>query len=485
MRFSSVLLTTACLLSPLASAMAQANTVKDTTVEHSGSFAGQSIHYRSVVEHFNVTPAGLGEVNLVSTSYIKDGNHSQRPVLFAFNGGPISPSIYIQLLALGPKRMAVPNDLSADPATFKLVDNHQSPLDKADLVFYDPAGTGFSHFAKGTEPTQYFGNVNDGKEFVAFAHAWLKRHHREGSPVFILGESYGTMRTAEAVKLLSAEKKPINLKGIFLLGQALNLTETSQRPENIVTYSVSLPTLAALGWYHGKVDKTGRTFAQLLDQTRAFAAGPYLTALYQGTDLPKAQEKAIAYKLQNLTGLSAKVFIDHDLRVSKNLYRAELLKDQGLVLGASDGRYATKPAKPGDLPDGVSAIYPALENRYHQYAEQFLKLKDMPKYNTDSPIHSLNSWDWGSKAGPFGNWAYDQDVRQAMEKLPQLQVAVGAGYYDTLTTTGATEYLMRQAHWPKDRASLHYYQGGHMCYTVKTTLDKFSGDLRHFIQTSK
>lgn len=454
--------------------------VPDTVVAHTGHFNGQRVKYEAQVENYRVHAEGAGAVDLVATSYVVPKAPASRPVVFAFNGGPIAPSVYVQMLALGPKRLDIPQDLSADPATFKLVDNSESVLDVADLVFYDPAGTGYSRFVAGTDPKAYFSVAGDASEFVAFVHAWLDRHGRASAPVYIVGESYGTLRTAESAALLAQEKSPINLRGLFLMGQAVNLTETSQRPENIVTYAVSLPTLAALGWYHGRVDRAGRSFEKFLDEVRRFAAGPYLTALYQGSALPADQRHALAQRLQALTGVDAAIYERQGLRLSKNQFRVELLKDQNLVLGASDGRYTAHPDAEHPLPDASAAVLAPAEAAFAGYARQWLDLPQA-QYVTDSPVNSLADWDWGSKAGPFGNWPYDVAVRTAMEKLPELRVRVGVGYYDTLTTLGASEYLLRQSGWPADRVDLRTYQGGHMSYTNPDALKAFSSDLRELI----
>lgn len=473
---ASLFVLTACAGTP---------TVVHKVTRHTGTFGGQTVSYRAVVENYRVQPQDAGPVDLVSTSYLADcDSAASRPVLFAFNGGPIAPSMYLHLMALGPRRVIVPEDLHARPSQLPLVDNTASILDVADLVFYDPAGTGYSRFAEGTDPKAYFGNVGDAREFVAFMHAWLERHGRADSPLYVLGESYGTMRAAEVARQLSEESPQLPLRGLFLMGQALNLTETAQRPGNIISYTASLPTLAALGWYHGKVERNGRSLEQLLDQVREFAAGAYLQALFQGAALPAAKRAQVAEQLHALTGLDAQVYLKHELRVSKNLFRSELLKEQGLVLGANDGRYTAKPDKPGALPDASMAVLVPLNAAYQQFASRWLGVPSGATYVTQSPITDLESWDWGSKAGPFGNWPYDASVREAMQRLPELKVVLGAGHYDTLTTTGATEYLLAQAGWPADRVTLVTYPGGHMSYTVTENLHQFGADLRTMLDAT-
>lgn len=448
--------------------------------DHHGTFNGKSLSYRSVVEAFTLTPLPDNPLTLISSSYLV-GNNPQRPVLFAFNGGPISPSVYLHMLALGPKRLAIPDDLHADPASFQLTDNPDSPLDKADLVFYDPAGTGYSHFDAPAKSAEYFGNTNDAKAFVAFMHAWLQRHQRSSSPVYILGESYGTMRAAAVAQQLSAEAQPVDLKGIYLFGQALNIVETAQRPANIMTYVVSLKTLAALAWYHGKVAHNGRSFKAFMDEVGQFAEGDYLKVLLAGNRASAAENQAVADRLAALTGVSAKVQLQYHLRMSKNQFRVELLKADNLILGASDGRYTAKPERAGDVPDGSATIYPAIFNAFASYKQSMLGINSDAPYVVSSPVSSLAQWDWGSKAGPFGNWPYAEGISAALTHFPAMQLVLGVGYYDTLTTTGATEYLLQQNDWPASRVHLHYYAGGHMAYTVAANLQQFSTDLRQWL----
>ncbi|KFZ36572.1 hypothetical protein HR45_15680 [Shewanella mangrovi] len=403
-------------------------------------------------------------------------------MLFAFNGGPISPSVYLHMLALGPKRLAVPDDLNADPASFAVVDNHYTPLDVADIVFYDPGNTGFSKIEQADNAAQYYGNVSDAKAFVAFVHAWLQRHQRESSPIYILGESYGTMRTAAAVQQLSEETSALNLRGVYLFGQALNIVETAQRPANIMTYVVSLKTLAALGWYHDKVAKNGRSLPQFLEQVGKFAEGEYLHVLLAGNRASAAERQQVADKLAAYTGVSAAVHLAHNLRLTKNQFRLELLKQQQLVLGGSDGRYTAKAPKQGQLVDGAGVVYPPLSEAFKQYAANELGVVNADSYQVSSPVSSLAQWDWGSKAGPFGNWPYANGITAGFKAFPKLQLIVGVGYYDTQTTTGATEYLLNQEPWPASQVQLKYYPGGHMAYTVEANLKAFTDDLRQWLQ---
>jgi carboxypeptidase C (cathepsin A) len=300
--------------------------------EHVGTFNGKQVRYRSVVAETVVPdPQGRPGARIVSTAYLAQasGNPVERPVMFIWNGGPISASVYLHMGAFGPKRVAFPDDLSADTTQLPVVDNPHTILDVADLVFVDPAGTGFSRVVPGVDPQIYRSVVGDGQQAAAFIKRWLRDNGRLESPQYLFGESYGTMRAAQVARTLLEGPDPVELEGMVLFGQALNIIEFSQRPGNIVSFAVSMPTLSALAWHHGKVDRAGRTLEQFLDESRAFARDEYLRALYIGDQLEEGERQRIAQRLEALTGLSADYYLANGLRISKEAYRRELLKDQG------------------------------------------------------------------------------------------------------------------------------------------------------------
>ncbi|MCW1431095.1 S10 family serine carboxypeptidase-like protein [Novosphingobium sp. JCM 18896] len=206
---------------------------------HVGRFGGERIAYTATVEGLNVTTNAKGEsARLVSFAYTRDDtDRARRPVMFVFNGGPIAASQYLHVGGIGPRRVAYPDDVTADPAGFRLTDNAYSPLDAVDLVFVDPASTGFSRVLPGTDAKAYFSVEADARQFAAFIRAWLKRQGREGAPVFLFGESYGTNRAAEIARQLAEAPEPLPLAGVFLYGQAANIVEYAQRPANVTSMS--------------------------------------------------------------------------------------------------------------------------------------------------------------------------------------------------------------------------------------------------------
>lgn len=454
--------------------------------QHQGVFNGHRLKYTATIEDTDVPDAqGKPGARIVSFAYTADGaDPAKRPVLFLFNGGPISASIWVHVGGFGPKRVAFPNDVKADPSTFRLVDNAYSPLDVADLVFIDPASTGFSRVLPGHKPEDYYSVKADGQQVAAFVRAWLTKHGRLGSPLYMLGESYGTNRAAEVAGQLAEMPDPILLDGTILYGQAVNIIEYAQRPGNIISYVASLPTLAAIAWYHGKIDRAGRSLEQVVAEAQHYAQGDYLEALFQGNDLSEERRRAVAARLQELSGIPAQYYLAHDLRITKEQYRTELLKDQRLLLGRADARYTAPMTDKGRAPDPSGILPDTVEKFFRRYLVDELQVHWSEPYLASAGVGGLEDWGWGATT-PFSDWPYYKRITQMFDANPHYRVFVANGYFDTQTTVGAAHYLVTQAGWPKDRVRLKYYDGGHMGYSVDATARRFSNDIRAFIASGR
>jgi carboxypeptidase C (cathepsin A) len=500
-------LATACVQSPaLENAVAQSPAIRDAAAaispsetplsglafpyvtRHRGVFNGRSIAYTATIAATEVPDADGGPgASIVSTAYVADvpAGSPARPVMFVFNGGPIAPSVYLHMGAFGPKRVAFADDLSADPESAALIDNPHSILDVCDLVYFDPAGTGFSRTRAGKPLKDYFSIEADAQQTAAFIVAWLEENDRTGSPTYIFGESYGTNRAAETAGQLSKLDPPTLLDGVTLFGQAVNIIEYSQRPSNIISYVVSLPTLAALGWYHGKAVTHGADLETFVAEAWDYAQDDYLDALFQGNQLPAGQMATVANRLEEFTGISADVFVDKRLRLSKEAYRRELFKADEKIIGMSDGRYIA-PLKPagddgGQGPaDPARAIAKALIEAFHRYLTTDLGVPSAEQYVTESPVKGLGDWAWGGTS-PFSWFQYGDAVSLLLEANPEAKVLVSAGYYDTMTTWGASQYLVNQEPWPKEQVSLKGYPGGHMAYSIDASARAMAKDLRQLV----
>lgn len=451
----------------------------------SGTFNGKRIAYTATVEGIDV-PDAKGKPSARVVSFAYTANHpdpSTRPVIFAFNGGPIVASLWLHLGILGPKRVSLPEDLSADTESYRLIDNSDSPLDVADIVCIDPASTGFSRALPGTSPESYFSVAADAQQVAAFIAAWLRRHQRTSSPVCLLGESYGTIRAAVVAGLLASLPQPILLDRVVLLGQAVNIIEYSQRPQNILSYAVSLPTLAALAWYHRKVDRKGRTVEEFASQAWQFAQQEYLTALFQGNAIQPRELDRLATRLEEFSGISAEYYRKHTLRITKEQFRAELLKDRGLLLGIADGRYVAPVTARGLAADPSEIVMTGYTRLFQQYLRTDLCVHWPEEY---IPMANINGslgqgWNYGGTS-PFSSWAYSDGILKAMQANPRLRVLVCEGYYDTQTTVGSAIYLVRDAGWPADRAATAFFEGGHAAYMSQPAGKKFADAVRTFVR---
>lgn len=464
-----------------AEAGSASNFPQEISKEATGVFGGKQITYTANLERIGITPNGLPAADIVTISYIAetDVSPTERPVLFIFNGGPISASLWLHIGALGPKRVSAPEDLSAPLNEFKLVDNPYSPLDAADLVFFDPASTGFSKVTGDGDPSEYFSVEADAAQFAAFAEAWLAEHGRTGGPAFILGESYGTHRAAEAAGQI-AEAGRLNLDGVFLMGQAVNIIEYSQRKQNILSYVASLPTLAAIAWDTGAVDRRGLSVEAFAAEAQTFGEEQYLGALFKGQRISDAELKAISAKLESFTGIPADYYVRSRLRISKEQFRTELLKAEGKILGRSDGRY-TGPLEDGrGDPSGI--LQAAYWEGFSAYFSETFGAASLESYNqVFSAGPGFDSWNWGASS-PFGHFAYAEGINAAFDAYPDFRLFVGTGYHDTMTTVGAADYLIDQSDWPPERVRRGKYIGGHMAYSVDESARQFGDDIRSWIR---
>lgn len=458
---------------------------------HEGAFNGRRVRYEATVSEIVVPDAaGRPAARIVSTAYTEVGaDPATRPVMFLWNGGPISPSVWVHLGAFGPKRVIFPDDIEADPSTFQLGDNPYSILDVTDLVFFDPAGTGFSRVLEGIDPGEFYTTEADAQQTTAFIAEWLRSNNRLASPTYILGESYGTIRAPEVARMLLHLPDPIVLDGIVLMSSAVNMLETSQRPWNIISQTVSLPTLAALAYYHGKIDRRGRTLEEVIDEAFEFARGEYLEALYLGQDVPAGQRDRVAARLAGLTGVPASYWTAHDLRITKVLFRSELLKDEGLVMGYYDGRYTAPAPGPGrPAPDASSMVSDAIVEARGAYMRDFLDVDWCDEYRLRPPLgidEASRAWRYAETASPFADFPYTRSVTELLTRNPKARLLITGGVYDLTTTIGAAAYSVAQSDWPEGRVRLDWYPGGHMTYSIQSSLIRLADDVRTLIAESR
>ncbi len=453
-----------------------------------GTFGGQRVSYRATIgETVLESDDGKPEAVIVTTSYVKQPRDASRPVFFLFNGGPGSGSVWLQMGAFGPKRVAIPSDARDDGAPpYPLLDNPDSLLDVADLVFIDPPGTGFSYLTQGTDPKKYYGLEEDAAAVAKVIRLWLNDNGRWNSPKYLGGESYGTTRTAMVAKDLEGQTfNDVGLNGLILISTILDFAGREPTPGNEMAYVVTLPNMAAAAYYHGKVQAP--SVEAIVEEARQFAIGPFASALLKGQDLPAAERAAVRAELARLTGLSEQYLDNADLRVTSQRFYKELLRDRGLTIGRLDARYTGRDYdNAGETPDndpsfyGIDAGYTAAIN---SWARETLGFETDREYQSIGREPGRN-WNW-SLGGGWGRNAYlnvAPFIGQAMRQNSQLRLFNAQGYYDFATPFFGAEYSLNRMGIPQDRVELHYYDAGHMMYVRDEDRAKLSRDIREFIR---
>jgi carboxypeptidase C (cathepsin A) len=452
---------------------------------HKGIFNGRKLAYRaSVVETIVKNPAGIPAASMFTFAYTAEHvqDPQSRPVIFVFNGGPGGASNSLHFGAFGPKRMAsFTGAAQADPKT-PLIDNPYTVLDVADLVFIDPPDTGFSRMLAGVPPGLFHSVDGDSYVIAELIAAWLKDNDRLGSPKFLAGESYGTLRAVALARDLAAAKPGIALDGLVLISQAITYSGTYgnawRRGANPVAAINRIPDMAALAWYYGKIDNKGQTLKEAVEKARVFARTEYAPALLAGNRLDPDGRQHIAQRLAELTSIPAPYYLSHNLRVDD--YRKELLRDEGKVLTQFDGR-ETEPAA-SSVPDEQrdwNAAFLGLTENMNTYASKVLKVKGLGSYFTlvADPYAYDDHWKYIEPPAPLLNAV----LAEQMHANPKLRLLVTQGIFDATSSMGSTELTLAQLDVPRERIVLAYYPGGHMLYSDLSGLMQFTADIRAFV----
>lgn len=457
--------------------------------EGQGSFGGVRLRYAAAVEEVLLPGASI-----FVTSYVRSDvkDTGSRPVIFAFNGGPGSASLWLHLGMMGPRR--VDFDDPTRPRTvapFATVANPDSPLDVADIVLIDPPGTGYSRILPGGKPEQFYGVEQDARAMVQVVEQWLRRHGRLNSPKYLVSESYGTIRAAVMARLMAGgptqtgSMDGLTLNGVVLLGQAMDMARGEGEDRG---YVAILPSLAATACHFGKV-AAGCTPEGQVEAARRFIETGYLSALHAGSRLPADRKAVVARDLAALTGLSERDVLAADLRISGAAFARLLLADRGQRLGLYDARFTLPLQGAGGDPVGddpaMGQYVPGFVGAWNDYARMTLKVDLDTPYEPIAFRDVNGRWDFGFGPGvPVGK-NYALDLAAAMNRNPAMRLMVGTGYYDLVTPLGSADYVVAHAGIPLARTSFHGYPSGHGPYLGVEARTALARDLRAFVSAAK
>ena len=469
---------------------------ESTVTEHSIKVAGQSIPYKATIGSILIKnekdePEALIYYTAYTKSDVKD--MSQRPLAFVYNGGPGSSSLWLHMGSFGPKRVVTVNAGVTPPAPYKLEDNPNSLLDKADLVFVDPVGTGFSKAAGKAQDKDFWGVDSDARSLANFVQSYVSRNNRWNSPKFLLGESYGTFRNAALANVLQ-NRYGIYLNGLVMISSVWDLGTISFYPGEDLSYILYLPSYAATAWYHRVLSDRPENLASFLQEARAFAKGEYASALLKGSTLSTAEKSATAKKMAHFTGLSEEYIVKSDLRVKLPQFTQELQRSRGLTTGRLDARFSGPTynlvGETADYDPQEAAISGAFVAAFNAYVREELK------FNPDREYHIFanfgdSRWDWKHQAGDFaffpGSPNVSLDLAGVMLLNTNLQVEMEDGFYDLATPFMEAEYATEHLGLPENlQKNIHhkYYEAGHMMYLHDEDQGKLKTNVAAFLETA-
>jgi carboxypeptidase C (cathepsin A) len=420
------------------------------------------------------------------TSYVVDRDQgatapNERPVTFAFNGGPGSSSIWLHLGLLGPRRVLMGDAGELRPPPYGIADNSQTLLRHSDLVFIDPVSTGYSRAIKGEKSKDFHEYRADIESVAEVIRLWTTRHDRWMSPKYLCGESYGTTRASGIARHLQ-ERAGLYLNGLMLISAFLDGGSIAFTPGNDYPYVTYLPTYAAIAHYHGKLGD--RPLRDVLAEAEEYATGEYRRVLALGSRASANERAAAIEKVAALTGLSPNYVDAVNLRPEHVRFLTELLRDEHKTVGRIDGRFTGWDSDYGrerwttdPSIDAITGPYSAAFNHYVRS-----ELGYSSDLNYEVLTERVNPWSY--KEFEAQNVHVLDKLAEAMRVNPHLRVHVACGYYDAATPYFAIENDIAHLAIPDELArniEFAYYEAGHMMYVHEPSRLDQSARLAEFV----
>ncbi len=504
-----------------------AHVVADSVTENTVTVNGQKIAYRAVAGTITVgstdgvdamlamdgrwlpdsapIEAGLKPDQAPATArmfyaayFKKDAAPATRPVVFLYNGGPGSSTMWLHMGSFGPRRIVTPDTEHQEGAPYSIVENQYSLLDVADLVFIDAPGTGFSRIFGKDKEKAFYGIDEDGHAFERFIRRFLTKYNRWNSPKYLFGESYGTPRSA----VVSAMLQNVDLNGIVLLSAILSFDNSVDGPRFNPgvdqAYALALPTYAATAFYHKKLPNPPAALEPFLTEVQTFALGDYMSALLQGSRLPDARRQAIAEKLHQYTGLPVAYLLKSNLRVDGGAFSKMLEDAENMTTGRLDTRYQGPDINPLSESAEYDPQSTAISSAYTTAINEYLRndLKFGADWTYKPALYGDGNFQWDMKHQQpgmrfsFGEGAPNvmPDLAYSMKMNPKMKVLLAGGYFDLATPYFEGMYEMHHLPMPdslQKNITYKYYQSGHMVYVNVNVLKQFHDDVASFIKSTE
>ncbi len=457
----------------------------DTTIttQHSVTVKGSSFSYTATTGTQPVWDENGKPIASLHYTYYKKNNvkdTKSRPLLISFNGGPGSGSVWMHLAYTGPRILNI-DDEGYPVQPYGVKENPYSILDVTDIVYVNPANTGYSRTipAGGDEVdrSKFFGINADITYLAEWLNTFVTRNNRWSSPKYIIGESYGGTRVM-GLSLALQEQQWMYLNGVIMVSPADYKVIRVGGP---VSSALNLPYYTAAAWYQKALpsDLQQKDLLEILPEAEDYTVNTVIPAIAKGGFISDTERNEVAEKMAYYSGLSKKEILDHNLVVPTSYFWKALLRNKGgYTIGRLDSRYLGIDRQlSGDAPDYNAELTSWLHSftpAINYYLQEELNFKTDIKYNMFGPVRPWNN----------ENDTTREDLRLAMAQNPYLHVLVQSGYYDGATTYFNAKYTMWQidpSGRMKDRFSFKGYRSGHMMYLRKEDLEKANEDIRNFI----
>ena len=455
------------------------------TTNHTTKIKGETVNYQAETGTQPVwNEDGKPIATLFYTYYkrtdVKNGSH--RPLIFSFNGGPGSASVWMHLAYTGPKILKIDNEgFPIQPYGYK--SNPNSILDVADIVFINPVNTGYSRMIKvdGKMPNrkQFFG-INEDIEYLSeWLNTFVSRKQRWESPKYLIGESYGGTRVMGLSAALQ-ERQWMYLNGVIMVSPADYKVYREAGP---VSSALNLPYFSAAAWFHKKLpyNLQQKDLTDILPEVEEYTINKLIPAISKGGFISEQEKIEVAKKISEYSGLSLESVIQNNLDIPTSFFWKDLLRDQGKTIGRLDSRYlgidrkdiGVGPDYSAELTSWLHSFTPAVNH----YIRKELKFKTDIKYNMFGDVRPWNNDNDNTR----------EDLRRAMAENPYLKVLFQSGYYDGATTYFNAKFTMWHVDPSgkmKNRFYFKGYRSGHMMYLRNEDLINANEDIRIFIKST-
>lgn len=461
--------------------------------QHSATIGGRKIDYTATAGTMLMSDDDDKPIALIGfTAYTKDGvDKGRRPIMFAYNGGPGSASLWLHMGILGPQRAVVTDAGFSSNGPYERVGNDYSIIDEVDLVMIDPVGTGFAKPVGEATGEDFWGVDQDIKSVSEFIVQYLTENGRWASPKYVLGESYGGIRTGGVAYYL-LNNHMVALNGVILVSPFMEMAVGAAGLGVDLPHVMLIPTFAATARYYDILDHEQPDLEAYMAEVREFALNEYAPALLAGSTLPDERRRALTARLEHYTGIAAEYWDQANLRLDEGRFGKELQRVTGKTTGRIDSRFA------GHMINNVgeymtydpfmSAVGPGFLATFMDYYTEDLEVTDVGNYKAMGGLFA--QWDWshaqpdlGGFKSPIPNTSVD--LTYAMKRNPSMRVLVQQGYYDLATPHLATEYYMEHMDLPdelRDNIAIEYYEAGHMMYIHEPSMVKYKDDLARFVR---